>query len=63
MLGKFAAIIGPPMVGWIVVVTGSHRISILSLLILFIAGGVLLMFVDDSRTSATPIGVAKPTST
>lgn len=46
MLGKFAAIIGPVMVGWVGVLTGSPRIGILSLLILFIAGATILTFVD-----------------
>jgi MFS transporter, UMF1 family len=54
MLGKFAAIIGPVMVGWTGQLAGNPRIGILSLLILFIAGAVLLIFVDDriDKTSA-----------
>ena len=43
MLGKFAAIIGPVMIGWVGVISGNPRIGILSLLILFIAGGGILM--------------------
>ena len=43
MLGKFAAIIGPVMIGWVGVVSGNPRVGILSLLILFIAGGGILM--------------------
>jgi UMF1 family MFS transporter len=43
MLGKFAAIIGPVMIGWVGVISGNPRTGILSLLILFIAGGVILM--------------------
>lgn len=46
MLGKFAAVIGPVMMGWVGVVTGSPRLAILSVLILFVSGGILLMFVD-----------------
>ena len=42
MLGKFAAIIGPVMIGWVGVLSGSPRIGILSLLILFIAGAAIL---------------------
>ena len=49
MLGKFAAIIGPVMIGWVGVLSGSPRIGILSLLILFIAGGVILMKVRVPR--------------
>ncbi len=47
MLGKFAAVVGPLMMGWIVVATDSHRLAVLSLLVLFVAGAVLLWFVDD----------------
>ncbi len=46
MLGKFASVIGPLLMGWITVVTGSVRFGILSILILFIAGGLLLRKVD-----------------
>ncbi|MBA3731130.1 MAG: MFS transporter [Gammaproteobacteria bacterium] len=51
MLGKFAAIVGPVMVGWTGVLTGSHRLGILSLLVLFIAGAIVLMFVDGPEAS------------
>jgi UMF1 family MFS transporter len=46
MLGKFAAIIGPVMIGWVGLISGNPRIGILSLLALFIAGGVILTKVD-----------------
>ncbi|MDJ0957792.1 MAG: MFS transporter [Arenicellales bacterium] len=52
-LGKFAAVIGPVMMGWVAVVTGSTRISILSILILFVAGGLLLMKVDVADSNRT----------
>lgn len=45
MLGKFAAIIGPLLMGWVGVVTGNPRAGILSLLILFGLGGLLLFAV------------------
>lgn len=47
MLGKFAAVAGPLMMGWIAVLTDSHRLAVLSLLMLFVAGAVLLWFVDE----------------
>ncbi len=47
MLGKFAAIIGPVLMGWIGVLSGNPRTGILSLLILFMAGGVMLMKVKQ----------------
>lgn len=43
MLGKFAAIIGPIMVGMVGVISDDARLGILSLLLLFVAGGALLM--------------------
>ena len=49
MLGKFAAILGPVMVGWIGVLTHSSRAGIVSLLVLFGAGALLLMKVKIGR--------------
>ncbi|OUS28753.1 MFS transporter [Thalassotalea sp. 42_200_T64] len=46
MLGKFAAVLGPVLVGWITLLSGSNRIGILSIVILFLAGGYLLVGVD-----------------
>ncbi len=42
VLGKFAAVIGPVMVGWVGALSGSPRVGILSLLVLFAAGAWLL---------------------
>jgi UMF1 family MFS transporter len=53
MLGKFAAIIGPVMIGWVGVLSGNPRTGILSLLILFIAGGVILMKVNVHGSGKT----------
>jgi UMF1 family MFS transporter len=47
MLGKFAAVIGPVMMGWVAVVTGSPRAAILSILILFALGAFVLLFVES----------------
>ena len=46
MLGKFAVVIGPVLMGWVGVLTGSPRASILSITVLFIAGALLLSQVD-----------------
>jgi UMF1 family MFS transporter len=43
MLGKFAAILGPVMIGWVGVITGNPRTGILSLLVLFLVGGLVLV--------------------
>ncbi len=42
MLGKSAAIIGPILMGGVALLTENHRYSILSVLILFIVGAILL---------------------
>jgi UMF1 family MFS transporter len=49
IFGKFAAIAGPFLMGVIGRVTGHSRYSVLSLLILFIVGGVLLRRVGENR--------------
>jgi len=49
MLGKFAAVIGPLLVGWVGVLTGNPRIAIFSIIILFISGGVILYMVDEKE--------------
>jgi len=46
MLGKFAAVIGPMMMGTIALWTGNIRIGILSILILFVLGGYFLTKVN-----------------
>jgi UMF1 family MFS transporter len=49
MLGKFAAVLGPIMMGWVAVATGSTRLSILTIPVLFIAGALLLGLVDEEK--------------
>ncbi len=57
MLGKFAAIIGPVLVGLTGLLARSmgaggtlaSRLSIVSLSVLFLSGGVLLLFVDEDQ--------------
>lgn len=49
MMGKFAAMIGPLLVGLTAALTGSARLSILSVIILFIAGGAVLWFVREDE--------------
>ncbi|HDH50479.1 MAG TPA: MFS transporter, partial [Nitrospirae bacterium] len=51
MLGKFAAVIGPILMGWIGVVFGDPRVGILSIIVLFISGAVLLFFVNEEEGS------------
>jgi UMF1 family MFS transporter len=49
MLGKFAAVLGPVMMGWVAVATGSTRLSILTIPVLFVAGALLLALVDEEK--------------
>jgi len=42
MMGKFAAVLGPVLVGVVAVVAGDNRPSILAVALLFLAGGALL---------------------
>jgi UMF1 family MFS transporter len=46
MLGKFAAVLGPVMMGTVTLLTGNPRAGILSILILFAVGGFLLTKVN-----------------
>jgi len=46
MLGKFAAVLGPVMVGWAGVASGDPRLGILTLLLLFVLGAFFMSRVD-----------------
>jgi len=47
MIGKFAVIVGPALIGIVGSVTHNSRLGIASVALLFIAGGVLLYFVKE----------------
>lgn len=49
LIGKFGAVVGPLLTGGVALVTGSSRVAILSLVVLFAAGGALLWFVPDAE--------------
>ena len=49
MMGKFATVLGPLLVALVAGVTGDSRASILSLVVLFVAGAALLLFAPRSR--------------
>ncbi|RLA94997.1 MAG: MFS transporter [Deltaproteobacteria bacterium] len=49
LIGKFAAVIGPSLVGWISFLSGSPRYSILSISVLFISGAIILYFVNEEE--------------
>jgi UMF1 family MFS transporter len=49
MVGRVATVVGPLLVGFTAITTGSSRASIAVIVVLFVAGGVLLVFVDEER--------------
>ena len=51
MVGRVATVVGPLLVGLAAIATGSSRASILVVLVLFSAGGILLLFVDEKRAA------------
>jgi UMF1 family MFS transporter len=52
MLGKFAAVLGPLLVGATAALSGSSRIGVSSLVLLFVAGAVLLWRVREPEVRA-----------
>ena len=49
MLGKFAVVAGPLLMGSVALATGSSRAAVLVILALILAGGILLVFVDEQE--------------
>ncbi len=58
-LGKFAAILGPLVVGLVALYSGSSRVAISSVAIFFILGAVLLFFVDEKKIAKEVKSVLK----
>lgn len=58
MMGKFAAVLGPVLVGITALVSASPRAAILSIEVLFIAGGALLVYVGRVERPARARGTA-----
>ncbi len=54
MLGKFAAVIGPALMGWVSVLTGNPRYSIFAVTALFLSGAIILCFVRRNASSGEP---------
>jgi UMF1 family MFS transporter len=52
MLGRFSAVIGPVLMGGVGLLTGSPRLSILSIALLLLAGGALLLRVNEPSAPA-----------
>lgn len=53
MMGKFAAVLGPLLTGIVARVTGDSRLSILSILVLFVAGGAMLVVAARAEQHST----------
>lgn len=49
IFGKFAAILGPILFGWISLATGKANYGVGSIIILFIVGSIIFHFVPDDR--------------
>jgi UMF1 family MFS transporter len=49
MVGRVGSVVGPLLVGFTALLSGSSRASIVVVLVLFIGGGFLLLFVDEKR--------------
>jgi UMF1 family MFS transporter len=49
LLGKFAVIFGPILIGLTGLISRSSRVGIASIAVLFVAGGILLYFVDEQK--------------
>ena len=54
LMGKFAAVVGPVLTGVVALLTGSSRLAIASLVLLFALGGGLLLRVPETEAVATP---------
>lgn len=52
LVGKFASIFGPILVGWGAFLSGNPRMGMLGLLVLFALGGGLLMLVREPQSSS-----------
>jgi len=49
MVGKFAAVLGPFLMGWMALATGDSRKGIFSITALLLLGGILFYFVDENK--------------
>jgi MFS transporter, UMF1 family len=54
MMGKFAAVIGPMLMGWVALVSGSSRLAILSIALLFALGAAMLWLVKPGAQASSP---------
>nr|MBP9592490.1 MFS transporter [Steroidobacteraceae bacterium] len=55
MMGKFAAVLGPLLTGIVARLTGDPRLSILSIVLLFAGGGVMLVIAARAERRAATV--------
>jgi UMF1 family MFS transporter len=60
MLGKFAAVIGPLLMGGVGVLTGDPHLAILSVIVLLVAGAVLIGRVSESEGQRAALEMERP---
>ena len=58
MMGKFASVLGPVLVGWVAVSTGSSRAGLFAIVLLFVIGGGVLLRVRGTPAAAAASGPA-----
>lgn len=58
-LGKFAAILGPLLVALVALFSQNSRVAIASVAVFFIAGAILLYFVDEKKVASEVRGALK----
>jgi UMF1 family MFS transporter len=58
MMGKASAIFGPLLVGVVAGITGDTRLSILSILLLFIGGAALLVIAARAERRSARVAAA-----
>jgi len=49
VIDKFAGVMGPMVMASVITMTGSSRFGILSIILFFVVGGILLYFVDEKE--------------
>ncbi len=59
-IGRFSAVLGPAVMGWVGVTTGNPRLSMLALIVFFVAGAMFLARVPDRRVSSPPATAGSP---
>ncbi|HEX7069410.1 MAG TPA: MFS transporter [Rhodothermales bacterium] len=60
--GKFASFLGPLTLGLVLDATGSHRLSVASIIVFFVVGGLLLLRLNEAEGIAASVAAESPTS-